>query len=86
MGVAVGQQRLQLGSCSRALRTASCALVRFSKWSINVLTEPAASNGSSICVRTKSLRLPTDFIDTVWWNSSMACSDSMPSLRRKSLL
>ena len=33
-------------------------------------------------LRTNSLRLPTDFIDTVWWNSSIACSERMPSSRR----
>ncbi len=44
----------------------------------------SASNGSSMWLRTKSFRLPTDFIDTVWWNRSMACSDSMPRRRRKS--
>jgi len=36
------------------------------------------SNGSSMWLRTKSFRLSTAFIDTVWWKSSMACSDSMP--------
>jgi hypothetical protein len=40
------------------------------------------SKGSSMWLRTKSVRLPTDFIDTVWWNSSSACSCSMPKRRR----
>ena len=40
------------------------------------------SKGSSMWWRTKSVRLPTDFIDTVWWKSSSACSLSMPKRRR----
>ena len=45
-------------------------------------TRSVASDGSSMWLRTNSLRLPTDFIDTVWWNSSSACSEAMPSRRR----
>ena len=29
-------------------------------------------------------RFPTDFMDTVWWNSSSACGCAMPMRRRKS--
>ena len=52
-----------------------------------LLSEPPrtfadASTGSSMWLRTKSLRFPTDFIDTVWWKSSIACSDRTPSSRR----
>ena len=47
----------------------------------DVSTLSEASTGSSMWLRTNSLRLPTDFIDTVWWNSSIACSDRMPSRR-----
>ena len=54
-----------------------------------VLDQPAnpglASGGSSMWSRTKSVRLPTDFIDTVWWNRSSACSGSIPNRRRKSV-
>jgi hypothetical protein len=35
---------------------------------------PPRQTASSMWLRTKSVRLPTDFIDTVWWNSSSACS------------
>ncbi len=69
-------------SCSRARRTASCALVKSSKWAMMSRTRSVASLGSSMWSRTKSLRLPTDFIETVWWNSSSACSDRIPSRRR----
>ena len=31
-----------------------------------------------MCSRTKSVRLPTDFMEMVWWNRSIACSFSMP--------
>ena len=42
----------------------------------------STSKGSSMCPRTKPVRSPTDFIDTVWWKSSSACSSSMPKRRR----
>lgn len=32
----------------------------------------SSGNTSSMWWRAKSVRLPTDFIDTVWWNSSSA--------------
>ena len=83
--VTVGEQRRSSASWACARRTASCALVRSSKCATRRRSRMAASKGSSMWLRTKSLRLPTDFIDTVWWNSSMACSDSMPRRRRKSL-
>ena len=37
---------------------------------------------SSMWLRTNSLRLPTDFIDTVCPNSSIACSERIPSSLR----
>ena len=45
-------------------------------------TRSVESLGSSMWSRTKSLRLPTDFIETVWWNSSSACSERIPRRRR----
>ena len=43
-------------------------------------TRSVESLGSSMWSRTKSLRLPTDFIETVWWKSSRACSERIPEV------
>lgn len=53
-------------TCCLAFSTASCARFRSSKWAIRPVMRGATSNGSSMWWRTKSVRLPTDFIDTVW--------------------
>jgi uncharacterized protein YPO0396 len=46
------------------------------------LMRSSTGNGSSMWLRTKSVRSPTDFIDTVCRKSSSACSLSMPNRRR----
>ena len=88
-GVRAARARPRARSCSSPLTssgsraaswswrgaTASWARVRSSKCATIVAIRPAASKGSSMWLRTNPLRLLTDFIDTVWWNSSRACSE-----------
>ena len=50
----------------RARSTASCARLRSSTCWISETMRGYDGNGSSMWPRTKSVRLPTDFIDTVW--------------------
>ncbi len=76
-----GVSKLELLAC--ALSTASCARSRSSKCAIEAAMRSSTSKGSSMWLRTKSVRLPTDFIETVWWNRSSAWSFSMPKRRRK---
>ena len=52
-------------TCRLAFSTASCARFRSSKWPISAVMRGATSKGSSMWLRTKSVRFPTDFIETV---------------------
>ena len=50
---------------ARALSTASCTRLRSSICVISASMRGCTGNGSSMCWRTNSVRLPIDFIDTV---------------------
>jgi hypothetical protein len=49
-----------------ALSTASWARFKVVEVADQRLMRGSTSKGSSMWLRTKSVRLPTDFIDTVW--------------------